>query len=87
MIRQFEKIENLGVFSNYSNPTDLPTFQRFNLIYGTNGSGKTTLSRFFDDLNNGAAEGFPNLKYRINTDDGKFTYGQAYVKPIRVFNS
>ena len=87
MIRQFETIKNLGVFANYINPSALPQFERFNLIYGTNGSGKTTLSRFFNDLNTGEASGFPNLKYKINTDEGIFTQGQSYTRLIRVFNS
>jgi wobble nucleotide-excising tRNase len=87
MIRYFEKIENLGVFANYKKPNDMNAFQRFNLIYGMNGSGKTTLSRFFSDLNEGKAEGFPDLKYKINTDDGNFIQGTAYTRKIRVFNA
>lgn len=62
-------------------------FQRFNLIYGLNGSGKTTLSRFFADLNLGQANGFPDLKFKITTEDGIFQQGKPYTRKIRVFNA
>lgn len=87
MIRYFEKIENLGVFSNYKKPENMDSFQRFNLIYGMNGSGKTTLSRFFSDLNEGKALGFPDLKYKIKTEEGDFVQGKPYTRKIRVFNA
>jgi len=87
MIQHFLKIENLGVFSNYKKPAGMEPFKRFNLIYGLNGSGKTTLSRFFADLNTGQAEGFPNLKYKIKTEDGDFQQGAPYSRKIRVFNA
>ncbi|MBL4644830.1 MAG: AAA family ATPase, partial [Rhizobiales bacterium] len=87
MIQHFEKIENLGVFANYKKPQDMDPFQRFNLIYGMNGSGKTTLSRFFADLNEGKADGFPDLKYKIRTEDGEFVQGKPYTRKIRVFNA
>ncbi len=87
MIQYFEKIEKLGVFSDYKKPPDIEPFQRFNLIYGLNGSGKTTLSRFFSDLNKGQADGFPDLKYKIRTSDGDFKQGEPYARKIRVFNA
>ena len=87
MIRHFEIIKNLGVFADYKKPTGMAQFERFNLIYGLNGSGKTTLSRFFADLDTGIAAGFEDLKYKITTDEGKFTQGQPYTRHIRVFNS
>lgn len=87
MIQHFDKIENLGVFSNYKKPQEMEPFQRFNLIYGLNGSGKTTLSRFFADLNVGQANGFPDLKFKITTEDGVFQQGKPYTRKIRVFNA
>jgi len=87
MIRHFDKIENLGVFAKYSKPAGMVPFAKFNLIYGLNGSGKTTLSRFFHDLNTGTAAGFPDLKYKISTEERSFKQGEAYSRPIRVFNS
>lgn len=87
MIQHLQNIENLGVFSNYKKPTGIESFKRYNLIYGLNGSGKTTLSRFFADLNKGQADGFPNLKYKIATDEGVFQQGTPYSRKIRVFNA
>lgn len=87
MIQHFDKIEKLGVFSNYKKPPGMEPFQRFNLIYGLNGSGKTTLSRFFADLNEGQANGFPELKYKIKTEDGDYHQGKPYPRKIRVFNA
>ena len=87
MIQYFEKIENLGVFADYKKADEMAPFQRFNLIYGMNGSGKTTLSRFFSDLNEGNAVGFPELKYKIKTEDGDFVQGSPYTRKVRVFNT
>lgn len=87
MIRHFDKIENLGVFTKYAKPPGMVPFAKFNLIYGLNGSGKTTLSRFFHDLNTGTAAGFTDLKYKISTEEGPFTQGKPYTRNIRVFNS
>ena len=86
MIRFFEKIENLGVFANYKKPKEMEPFQRLNLIYGLNGSGKSTLSRFFADLGKGSADGFPNLKYKITTEDGIFEQNKPYTRKVKVFN-
>nr|WP_239467266.1 AAA family ATPase [Rhodoferax koreense] len=35
------------IFRNFSWPTELPDFARFNVIHGWNGSGKTSLSNLF----------------------------------------
>ncbi len=86
MITFFEKIENLGVFANYKKPKEMEPFQRLNLIYGLNGSGKSTLSRFFADLGKGCADGFPDLKYKITTEDGPFEQKNPYTRKVKVFN-
>jgi len=87
MIKHFDKIENLGVFADYSKPSDMVPFEKFNLIYGLNGSGKTTLSRFFADLNSGKANGFDQLKYKVTTSEGELKQGVPYDRGIRVFNT
>ncbi len=46
IIERIDKI-NYRIFRDFSWPSDLPVFKRFNLIYGWNGSGKTTLSNIF----------------------------------------
>jgi wobble nucleotide-excising tRNase len=86
MISKIDKIQYLGIFSDYQWQKDLPEFKRFNLIYGWNGSGKTTLSQLFPILEKGESFNFPNLKYKICTTDGDFTQNMEYRKKIRVFN-
>lgn len=49
-INKISNIRGLGVFRNFDWPDDLPTFGRFNLIYGWNGTGKTIISRIFRAL-------------------------------------
>lgn len=86
MIRKLLEIKNLGIFDNYRWDPSMANFERFNLIYGWNGSGKTTLSLLFSSFEKGSLDEFPNLKYKIETDEGEFTQGIFYTKKIRVFN-
>lgn len=86
MIKKIDKIKNLGIFSDYHWNSQLPEFKRFNLTYGWNGSGKTTLSQLFALLENGKSEIYPDLEYKILTDEGDFTHNTPYNKQIRVFN-
>jgi len=87
MLTSLKKIENLGVFVNYSAANDLPEFQRFNVIYGDNGSGKTTLSRLLSILPTGGHPEYPGLKYSVTTQSGSFSHGQNYPRKVRVFNA
>ena len=87
MFRSIEKLASLGVFVKHEKPSDLPPFERYNVIYGMNGSGKTTLSRFFSFLNSGASQEFPDLKYTVTGHANTFKQGQPYPEPIRVFNT
>ncbi len=87
MLTSLKKIENLGVFSNYSAANDLPEFQRFNVIYGDNGSGKTTLSRLLATLPTGSHPEYPDLKYAVTTQSGALTHGKNYPRKVRVFNA
>jgi len=50
MIKRIKKIDNFHVFKNFSWPSNLPDFKKFNLIYGWNGSGKTTLANLFRQI-------------------------------------
>src|SRR5712672_286521 len=61
MLTAIKKIKGFGVFDDFSAPSDLPEFKRFNLIYGENGSGKTTLSRLFAALELGGDAEHPDL--------------------------
>ena len=86
MIKKFTQIKNLGLFGNFSWDANMPEFKRFNVIYGWNGSGKTTLSELFAALNSGSNENFPNLKYKMLSDEGELDHTTPYPRNIRVFN-
>jgi wobble nucleotide-excising tRNase len=86
MIKKFLEIKNLGIFSDCSWDSVMPEFGRFNLVYGWNGSGKTTLSELFSAFENGKLGEYPDLKYKIETNDGEYTEGSSYSKKIRAFN-
>jgi len=45
LIKKIRRLKHPGVLRDFTWPSDLPAFGRFNLIYGWNGTGKTTLSR------------------------------------------
>ena len=86
MIKRLLEVKSLGLFDNYRWGPNMPEFNKFNVLYGWNGSGKTTLSLLFSALEDGEIERFPDLKYKIETDDGEFTQGTRYSRRIRVFN-
>ena len=44
-IARISRLRGCGVFRDFTWPSDLPDFGRYNLVYGWNGTGKTTLSR------------------------------------------
>lgn len=46
-IDKISRLQSFGIFRDYTWPTDLANFKKFNLVYGWNCSGKTTLSRVF----------------------------------------
>jgi len=50
MITQFSTIQRFGLYVNFTWPSALAKFSRYNIIYGWNGSGKSTLARVFKSL-------------------------------------
>ncbi len=100
-ITKFKKIENLGVFENFSwpsEPEDL-TFKKINLLYGFNGSGKTTLSNvvslFSEDcddvrqtelLTSLSSDSSKDPAFQIEWD-GKTVKSVSEKKKVFVFNS
>jgi len=86
MIKKIKKIENLGIFSNYTWDSTLSDFKRYNIVYGWNACGKTTLSDLFNALGFGALEKFPDLKYKIDSESGILQQGKPYSRKVRVFN-
>ena len=50
IIEKIGRLRDCRIFRDFTWPSDLHNFAKFNLIYGWNGSGKTTISRIFRDL-------------------------------------
>jgi wobble nucleotide-excising tRNase len=86
VITKISRLKHPGVLRDFTWPADLPSFGRFNLIYGWNGHGKTTLSRFFRALEQRVAPASGEITLEINGQQlaGK-DFHQATV-PVRVFN-
>lgn len=85
IIKKITKLRHPGVLRISNWPTDLPKFERFNLIYGWNGSGKTTLSNLFRALE---LREQPKGEVSLSTVKGVITENEFfdYELPIRVFN-
>ncbi len=80
------RLRGCGVFRNFTWPSDLPDFGRFNLIYGWNGTGKTILSRLFRDLQVGRT---PTIGEVVLLIDGGDVPGDSFRQStlgVRVFN-
>lgn len=87
MLTAVRKIKGLGVFGDFAAPNDLPSFARYNIIYGENGSGKTTLSRLFAVLDTGTHPEFAGLEYALDSQSGALTHDHPYARKVRVFNA
>jgi wobble nucleotide-excising tRNase len=86
-ITRIPRIRNHRIYREFSWPTDLPDFARFNVIYGWNGAGKTTLSNLFRHI---------QTKLPLNEGEAQFLIDNRIVQhtelasvplpAIRVFN-
>jgi wobble nucleotide-excising tRNase len=86
MITKISRLRHPGVLRDFSWPADLPSFGRFNLIYGWNGSGKTTISRMFRALETRTAPAAGEVVFTINgVAVSSHDFSQATL-PVRVFN-
>lgn len=86
MITRISRLRDYGIFRDFTWPENLPTFGRYNLIYGWNGSGKTLLSGLFRRLENKSP--ITNCSVTVSIDD-RDTHGDSFDQttvPIRVFN-
>lgn len=86
MIAKIVRLKHRGVLRDFAWPADLPTFGRFNLIYGWNGSGKTTLSSVFRAIEQRRA--YSHGEVTLYVDGNQFT-GQDFPETtlhVRVFN-
>lgn len=85
-ISRVARLRHPGVFRDFTWATGLPTFGRYNLIYGWNGSGKTTISKQFRALETRMAPVSCEVTLTINgADVSGHDFGQAAL-PVRVFN-
>ena len=66
-INKIKQISQPGVFRDFTWPSDLPDFAKYNLIYGWNGTGKTMISRLLRDLESKRA---PNQGSAVINIDG-----------------
>lgn len=87
-IQRINKIKGHPVFHDFSWPSDLGEFKKYNLIYGWNRSGKTTLSNLFRAIEKKRA--ITEGEFEI-TIDGKEVAGNNFhnegsLPQVRVFN-
>ena len=86
-IDKISELQHPGVFLDFTWPSDLLTFARFNLIFGPNASGKTTVSRVFRYLEKSTAPPIhTSVKVCINGKDLEDQDFQQNQVPVRVFN-
>jgi wobble nucleotide-excising tRNase len=83
---QVSRLRDCGVFRNFSWPTELPDFGRYNIIYGWNGSGKTTLSRLLRALELRKAPQLGQVTVRMGDHNIVGSDFPQVTLPIRVFN-
>lgn len=88
IIQRINKIKNHRIFRDFSWPSDLSDFKRYNLIYGWNGSGKTTLTNIFRAIEKKQAITEGELEITI---DGQKVVGNDFnsegsLPQVRVFN-
>lgn len=85
-ISRIARLRHPGVLRDFTWAAELPTFGRYNLIYGWNGSGKTTISKLFRALETGTAPANGEVTFTINgADVSGRDFGEAAL-PVRVFN-
>ena len=85
-ITRISRLRSCGVFQNFTWPSDLSEFGRYNLIYGWNWTGKTTLSRLFRDLELVRP---PTMGEAVLCIDGSDFRGENFPQSnlqVRVFN-
>ncbi len=85
-ISRIARLRNCGVFRDFSWPSDLSDFARYNLVYGWNGSGKTTLSRLFRALENKTALPSGEATVTIGGQDFASSNFSQVNLAVRVFN-
>jgi wobble nucleotide-excising tRNase len=86
-ITKVTKLRDCATFRQFTWPTNLPPFSRYNLIYGWNGTGKTTLSNVFRCLEKRTQPDASDAQIEIGTNTIRFADFLSYSTPsVRVFN-
>lgn len=80
-----KRLRNCGIFKDFTWPSDLLKFGRYNLIYGWNGTGKTTLSRILRCMEKRTV---PVGEITVEVDGKNIQHSDFtnVTVPIRVFN-
>jgi wobble nucleotide-excising tRNase len=90
LISKIRRIDNFGIYRNFSYDDELQEFKKYNLFYGWNGSGKSTLSRLFRMLEKREISDFARDAYfEIEFKDGQLINPQNIsdvTENILVFN-
>lgn len=88
MITKIEKIENLGIYKNFTS-SKINEFKKYNLIYGWNASGKSTLSRLFSSFGGkDISRLYNDIKATVCIDGKLYTENKFPIpsESIEVFN-
>lgn len=86
-IEKLTRLDEYGIFRDFTWPAILNSFNRFNLVYGWNGTGKTTLSRLLRSIQRRIPVGTGKAKLSVNgkeLDGAKFD--SEPLPPTFVFN-
>jgi len=80
-----KRLRDCGIFKDFTWPSDLPKFGRYNLIYGWNGTGKTTLSRILRYMEKRTVP-VGEITVEVDGKDIQHSDFTNITVPIRVFN-
>lgn len=85
-VRRISCLRDCGVFRDFTWPSELPDFGRYNLIYGWNGTGKTTISRVLRCLETKTVPTTGEVMVRLGERDVPGEGFPEATVSIRVFN-
>ncbi len=89
MFTRINELKNWRIFRDFKWNKDIPSFNKYNLVYAWNGAGKTTLSKLFQVFeNNESIDDFPDGKFKVEIGDKIITEKnfKDVELNIRVFN-
>ena len=86
LITRIPRISGHRIFRDFTWPSDLDDFKRFNLIYGWNGTGKSTLCRLLRNLQRRAPLNEGSMTIRIDNRDVDGASFNSETTQLCVFN-